>query len=92
MSLAAFLLALAGFTALALAMSRHFQALTRRVPSRATVLALRTCGWALLSGSLALSLAWLGNPVGFVGWFALLNAAALVAALGLTLAKRRLQK
>lgn len=92
MSLAAFLLALAGSAALALAMSRHFQALTGRAPSRAMGLTLRVCGWALLAGSLWLSLAWLGNPVGIVAWFALLNAAALLTALALTLAKGRRAK
>jgi hypothetical protein len=92
MSLAAFLLAVAGFAALALSMSRHFQALTRRAPSRAQVLVLRAGGAALLAGSLWFSLAWLGSPVGIVAWFGLLNAGALVAALGLTLARRQIGK
>lgn len=89
MSAVALLLALLGFAALTLAMSRHYQGLARRVPTRRVVLALRGVGWVLLAGSLAFSLAWLGHPVGFVAWFGLLNIGALGTAFGLTLARSR---
>ncbi len=81
MSLAAFLLAVAGFAALA-----------RRAPSRIQALALRVGGAGLLAGSLWFSLAWLGSPVGIVAWFGLLNAGALLTALGLTVARRQMGK
>jgi hypothetical protein len=87
MSAAAFLCALAGFVALALAMDRHGQVLLKRSPTRHETFGLIVTGYVLLGCSLAFSLAWLGNPVGFVGWIGMLNAAALLTALSLTLTK-----
>lgn len=88
MSVAAFLLAFGGFAALAMAMSRHSEALTGRALPRRIAMGLKGCAWGLLGGSLWASMAWLGNPVGLVAWFGLLNGAALLTALCLTLARR----
>lgn len=88
MSLAAFLAALGGFAALALAMGRRHQTLLARAPSRRGAMALRLTGWLLLGASLTASLRWLGSPVGFVVWIGILNAAALLTALSLTAAAR----
>lgn len=88
MSLLALLLALGGFAALALAMPRHYRAVLGRQPSRGHVLFLRLAGWALILASLPPCIAWLGNPVGPVAWFGVLNAAALLVAFSLTWARR----
>jgi hypothetical protein len=88
MSAIAFLLAFAAFACLALAMPRHYQAVMRRKPSPAMTLGLRIAGWVLIAASLPPCIAWLGNPVGIVAWFGVLNAAALLAAFGLTLRRR----
>lgn len=86
MSAAAFVFAIAGFAALA--MGRHGEALMKRAPSHREALGLRIAGGMLLGASLAFSTAWLGSPVGFVGWVGVLNAAALTVALSLTVARR----
>ena len=88
MSAAAFVFAIAGFAALAMAMGRHGEALMKRAPSHREALGLRIAGGMLLGASLAFSTAWLGSPVGFVGWVGVLNAAALTVALSLTVARR----
>jgi hypothetical protein len=88
MSVIAFLLAFAAFACLALAMPRHFQAVIGSKPASAVSLSLRVAGWLLITASLAPCIAWLGSPVGIVAWFGVLNAAALLAAFGLTWRKR----
>lgn len=92
MSALTFLLGLGGFTALALAMPRHFQFVLGRSPARGVSLGLRILGWMLIAASLAPAIAWLGNPVGLVAWFGVLNAAALLTALALTMARRGAEK
>ena len=92
MSAAAFVFAIAGFAALAMAMGRHGEALMGRAPSHREALGLRLAACALLGTSLAFSAAWLGSPGGFVGWVGILNAAALTVALSLTVVKRLRRK
>ena len=87
--LLALVLALGGFTVLALGMSRHRRAILGHAPSRRAGWACRAGGAVLLAASLGFSLIWLGSPVGYVGWFGVLNAAALLTALGLGWIQRR---
>jgi len=92
MSALTFLLGLAGFIALALAMPRHYQSVLGRSPSRTVALCLRILGWMLIVASVAPAIAWLGNPVGLVAWFGALNVVALLTALGLTVARQGAEK
>ena len=83
-ALAALLLALAGFAALALSMHRHHRDLFGGPPSRWRVVALRSVGWALLGLSLAACSLESGWAVGPLLWIGLLTLAALVVVLTLT--------
>jgi hypothetical protein len=89
MSIVSFLLALCGFTALAMAMPRHFRAVMKRPPTGSWTLRARLAGWTLLAASLWPCILWLGNPVGLVAWFGVLNVGALLTALGLSAVERK---
>jgi hypothetical protein len=84
MDLSAFLLALAGFAALALAMHRHQRHVFHRALGRGADLLLRSLGVAGLAASFAASVASTGWVIGPVLWFGWLTAAALTVALALT--------
>lgn len=79
----AFVSSVAGFAALALAMSRHHKQVWRREPSRRRQFLLRLAGWALLLVSLGLCKAHAGWSGGLVWWFGLLTVAALLVAFAL---------
>jgi hypothetical protein len=78
MTLLSFLLSVAGFAALALAMDRHRTRLPRRVNPGPWPL--RAAGAALLCGALGCAIAVLGPATGFVLWTGLLTPAAVVVA------------
>ena len=84
MSLAAPILALAGFAALALSMHKHHRDLFGGPPSRWRALALRSLGWMLLGLSCAACILESGWAVGPVLWLGVLTGAALMAVLTLT--------
>jgi peptidoglycan/LPS O-acetylase OafA/YrhL len=77
----AFVIACAGFTALALAMDRHHRVLYRRSPSPFARWALRALGCAGLAAALAVCVADAGWSEGSILWFGLLSAVALCIAL-----------
>lgn len=79
----AFAASVAGFAALALAMSRHHKQVWRREPSRRRQWLLRLAGWALLLASLGLCMAQAGWSGGLVGWVGLLTLAALLVTFAL---------
>lgn len=81
--LSAFLLAGAGFTALALAMDRHHRQVCQRTPSRRQRVWLRVQGAAGLTAALTLCIARVGWGVGIVIWLGLLTLAGLVIVLTL---------
>ena len=85
-----FALAYAGFTGLCLAMERHHEQVfgVRRIP-RLRRLGLTAGGWLLLAGSLLPLLPAQGAGPGITLWLGLLTAAALVLALLLSYAPRR---
>lgn len=93
-ALAALVLSLAGFAALALSLERHHADIHGRgsTPSRGAVARLR------LAGALALALAWglhvaaQGGPLGTVSWLGTLTASAIAVALGLSYAPRAVQR
>ncbi|NGM48954.1 DUF3325 domain-containing protein [Caulobacter sp. 602-2] len=76
MTLLAFLLCLAGFLALSLAMPRHHAALVGGPLTRQRRRVLKTAGWLGLALGLAASLAAWGLAWGAIGWLGLLTAAA----------------
>ena len=82
-------LAYAGFTALCLAMERHYGEVfgLRRVPAR-RALALRITGWALLALSLPPCVVARGWAMGVVLWCGVLSAAVLPLVLLLPYAPR----
>lgn len=76
MSMIAWLLALAGFTCLALAMEEHHRWLTGRAPAARTRRRLRLAGALLLAASwLSAAAAW-GPAMGSIAWCGLLTLAA----------------
>lgn len=82
--LAAILLALPGFAALALAMERHQRDLLgRRLTGRATLL-LRGLGWLLLAASPLEAIARQGWGMGLVVWLGALTLAAAAVLLALS--------
>jgi hypothetical protein len=81
MELIAFVLALAGFTALALAMRRHHRDLFGRFPSVKRSVILRVVGGTALILSLAPCVFRADWPVGLVLWLGLLTVSALAVAL-----------
>jgi hypothetical protein len=87
----AFIAAVLGFAALALAMSRHHQQVWRRAPSRRRQWLLRLAGWGLLLASLGVCKAHAGWSSGLVWWFGLLTAGALAVALALAYLPRALR-
>ena len=88
-ALAPFILAFAGFAALALAMQRHHRALFGRAPGRGTASALRLAGAGGLAAALwACAESW-GWAIGSVAWVGVLSAAALAVVLLLALAGRQ---
>lgn len=82
--LLAFLLALAGFAALSLAMHRHQRHVFHRALSHGADVLLRILGVAGLAASFAASVAGAGWSIGPVLWFGWLTAAALMVVLALT--------
>lgn len=76
MTLVAFLLCLAGFTALSLAMPRHHAALIGGSPPPRRRLILKLAGWLGLALGLVASLIAWGLAWGVVGWLGVLTAAA----------------
>lgn len=89
MSVLSWLLALAGFAALALAMEEHHEWLLGRAPSHRRRLTLRLLGGGLLATSfLAATHAWGAGP-GAVAWCGLLTAAAAPLVLARTYARPR---
>lgn len=78
MSLLAFALAYSGFTAVCLAMERHYRSVLGRAPARRTATILRVVGFALLALAAVPSIAALDGSTGIVEWFGFLTAAALV--------------
>lgn len=79
-----FLLAMAGFAAIALSMGKHHRDILGVTPGRASARSLRATGWLALSASLALSIRAEGLSIGIVQWTAFLTVAALTVALLLT--------
>lgn len=77
----AFIAAVLGFTALALAMSRHHKQVCRREPSHRRQWLLRAAGCTLLLASLLLCQAQAGWASGLVWWTGLLTLAAPVVTL-----------
>ncbi|MFT4253515.1 MAG: DUF3325 domain-containing protein [Caulobacter sp.] len=86
MTVLAFVLCLAGFSALSLAMPRHHSALVGGPLSPRRRLALKAGGWTGLGASLAASLAAWGPAYGVIGWLGLLTAAAALVLLAQTYA------
>lgn len=84
MTLAAFVLTVAGFAALALSMLKHHRDLIGGALSARRRLGYRIAGWALLSTSLVLVLISEGASIGIALWFGLATMAALIVALLLT--------
>ena len=81
----AFLLALGGCTALALAMPRHHRSLLGSAPSPARTRLARGIGGAELTGALAFSIVSAGPSVGIVQWLGLITSAASIVAIALSL-------
>jgi hypothetical protein len=90
MSLVAFILALAGFAALALAMHRHYRHVRHHALGTGTQILLRLTGAGSLAASFAACIADAGWAIGPVLWLGWLTAAALTVALGLTFWPRRI--
>jgi len=88
-ALAPFLLAFAGFAALALAMQRHHRALFGRAPGRSAAAALRIAGAGGLAAALWACVEGWGWAIGAVAWFGVLSAAAFPVVLLLALAGRQ---
>lgn len=80
----AFIAAVLGFAALALALNRHHQQVWRRAPSRRRQRLLRFAGWGLLLAALWVCIAHAGGSSGLVWWVGLLSGAALLVTLLLT--------
>ncbi|CAB3687044.1 MULTISPECIES: DUF3325 domain-containing protein [Achromobacter] len=78
MTLAAFCLAYAGFSALCLGMDRHYEDLFDRALPRRHRLPLRLFGWASLALSLWASAAVWGWSYGTVEWIGILSIAGLL--------------
>ena len=80
----AFIICLAGFAALALSQPKHARDLLgrRNTPNKRRIC--RIAGWALLALSVALCLAARDGATGWVAWFGLASAAALLVTLALT--------
>ncbi len=76
MSLISWLLALAGFACLALAMEDHHHWLVGRRPSRRGAFTLRLLGWSLLALSWGSAAASWGPALGSIAWCGLLSVAA----------------
>jgi hypothetical protein len=91
-ALLAGLAALAGFTALCLAMPRHHRQLRKTAPRRRTQWLLRSTGAAGLALALLFSgQAW-GWSIGPVAWLGLLTLAGLTLAFLLPLAERLVRR
>ena len=86
LAMAAFGACLAGFTGIALAMTKHARDLLGRANTFRKRLVCRTAGWALIALSLWLCIAAWGASIGFVAWFGLATVAALLVAMALTYA------
>ena len=78
MTLAAFCLAYAGFSALCLGMDRHYEDLFNRALTRRHRVPLRLFGWAALALSLCASAAVWGWSYGTVEWIGILSIAGLL--------------
>jgi len=76
MTLLAFLLCLAGFLALSLAMPRHYAALVGGPLARRRRLTLIVVGWLGLALGLGAALVAWGLAWGVIGWLGLLTVAA----------------
>ncbi|MEN3159389.1 DUF3325 domain-containing protein [Alkalimonas sp. NCh-2] len=72
-----FLLAVIGFTGLALSLDRHYRQVWQSLPSKQQRWRWRLCGWFCLLLSLVVSLNRSNWDHGLVFWFALLTLAAL---------------
>lgn len=83
-TLLAFVVAFAGFAALALSLDRHHEDVWHRTPGRRAVWALRVVGWLLLAAALVPCVRSDGLASGIVLWAGLLTMAALCVALLLT--------
>ncbi|MPY69295.1 MAG: DUF3325 family protein [Alphaproteobacteria bacterium] len=88
-ALSAFILAFAGFAALALAMDRHHRTLFDRAPGRGAALTLRLAGTAGLAASLFACADRWGWAIGAIAWFGVLSAVALGVVLLLAALPRR---
>jgi hypothetical protein len=76
-TLLALALAYAGFTALCLAMERHYLQVWATLPARSAVVTLRAGGAVLLVLALATCVAAFPGSLGFVVWLGVLTAAAM---------------
>lgn len=88
----AFLLAFAGFAAMALSMQRHHRDIFGSVPPERSRKALRTTGVATIAASLSLATAAEGLGIGLVLWAGLLTLATIAVCLLLTYRERWWQK
>lgn len=86
--LATFLLALAGFAALALSMQKHHRDVLGRASPRSRELLFGSGGWLLLAVSLFSAIAGADLFVGIVLWLGLVTIAALAVAMVLTYGPR----
>lgn len=84
MTLLAFVLTLLGFAALALAMDRHLRQVRRAAPTGCLRELLRATGTLTLAASLAVCVFEAGWGTGWVVWFGLLSAAAMMIVLALS--------
>ena len=84
--LAALVISIAGFAALALSMHKHHRDVFGTAPTRGRTLTLQGIGWLLLSASVSICIAHSGWSIGLVLWIGLLTFAALTVALLLTYA------
>lgn len=78
MTVAAFCLVYAGFSALCLAMDRHYEDVFQRALSRRLRLMLRVAGWSALALALCLSAGVWGWTYGLTEWVGMLSIAGLL--------------
>jgi len=91
-TLATLILSLAGFSALALSMTKHHRDLIGRPLPKARKLVLSVAGSALLAASLIPAIIGQGISIGLVLWLGVATIAALAVAMGLTYGPRLSQR